>query len=339
MAPVLLLLFLVGLAGVGYQLVGAARDATRVPPLGRLVDTGHGQRLHLHDVGTGGPTVVFDAGIAASSLSWSRVQPRVAVFTRTCSYDRIGLAWSDAGRGRVDAVELARQLEALLGAADVAPPYVLVGHSFGTFVVRAFAQQHRDSVVGLVLVDPIFPSEWLHMTPGARRRLSGGVVLSRVGALFARVGAVRLCLTLLAAGSTRVPRRASQLFGSDAARVLRRLVGEVQKLPREAWPAVQAHWSQPKCFVSMARHLAGLTRSAAQVAEFDPLGDLPLVVITAASQPEAGRVEHARLAGLSSRGHQVTAASSGHWIHLDEPDLIVQSIRNVIDQSNAGSAA
>jgi pimeloyl-ACP methyl ester carboxylesterase len=320
-----------------YQWLGSRYDLRRAPAPGVLVELGKGRRLHLSCRGSGRPAVVFDAGIAATSLSWTHVQPRVAEFARACSYDRAGLGWSDAGARPISAASLADELHGLLVAARVAPPYVLVGHSFGSFVVRAFANRYTDLVCGMVLVDPIYPSEWLEMSPKMRWRLSGGIFLSRVGALLARVGMVRACLRLLARGSTGVPRRVSRFFGSEAAQFLGRIVGEVQKLPRETWPAVQTHWSQPKCFSSMADHLRSLPQSAAEIAAGGDLGHIPLVVITAASQPEASRAEHRAIAQLSTQGRHIVARKSGHWVLLDEPELVVDAIRNVIQSASAFS--
>ena len=70
-------------------------SAREVPPLGQLVDVG-GHRLHVWTRGEGSPAVLLEAGVAASSLSWARVQPALATVTRVCAYDRAGLAWSDA---------------------------------------------------------------------------------------------------------------------------------------------------------------------------------------------------------------------------------------------------
>ena len=70
----------------------SARD---VPPPGQLVDVG-GHRLHVWTRGEGALPVLLEAGVAASSLSWARVQPALAAFTQVCAYDRAGLAWSDA---------------------------------------------------------------------------------------------------------------------------------------------------------------------------------------------------------------------------------------------------
>jgi pimeloyl-ACP methyl ester carboxylesterase len=255
----------------------------------------------------------------------------VAAFARTYSYDRAGLAWSDPCARPVTAASCADDLHRLLSAAGVTDPCVLVGHSYGAFVLHVYASRHPERVAGLVLVDPIYPDEWLNLPRRERWRLKGGVVLSRVGALLARTGLVRACLTRLSRGSTDVPRRVSRMFGSEAAKVLSRLVGEVQKLPIETWPAVQAHWSEPKCFRSMAEHLAGLRKSAAEV---EACGDLPrripVAILSAATQSEAYRQEHARMAARSDHGRHVLASGSGHWILLDEPDLVVDAIRHVM---------
>src|SRR5688572_3137733 len=81
-------------AGLIYQQIGARRQRRRFAPSGRLIDVG-GHRLHVTCSGDGRPVVLLEAAIAASSLSWAVVQPRIAAFTRVCSYDRAGLAWSE----------------------------------------------------------------------------------------------------------------------------------------------------------------------------------------------------------------------------------------------------
>ena len=318
------------LVGATYQAAAAREDARRFPPSGRLVDVGGGCRLHARCSGNGEPAVVLESGIAASSMSWALVQPRVAEFTRVCSYDRAALGWSDAAGSTVTAADNAEALHAMLRALGIPPPYVLVGHSYGNFVIRLFAARHPHEVAGMVWVDPIPPSEWATPTADDLRRLRGAIFLSRVGALLAGVGFVRLCLKLLAGGSTAVPRRVSRLFGSEAAGVLSRIVGEVQKLPPDTWPIVRAFWSRPKCFTGMARHLAGLPASARDADGCGGLGDMPLVVISAGRQREASRLEQARMTALSSRGQQIVARGSGHWIHLDEPEIVVSAIREIV---------
>ena len=224
------------LAGMFYQAVGAARDRRTYVAPGKLGLAGR-HRLHYRCAGTGTPAVVFEAGIAASSLTWSRVQPIIARSTRACSYDRAGLAWSEPAPSPRTMPVLVCELRHLLDSAQVPPPYVLVGHSFGGLVIRAFARAHPKDIAGLVFVDPLHPEEWCDPSPQQRRMLRGGIFLSKVGGLLARLGVVRVCLSLLSRGSPGIPRRFSRLLGRSATALIERMVSEVQKLPPEVTAA------------------------------------------------------------------------------------------------------
>jgi hypothetical protein len=117
-------------------------------------------QVAIHATGERAPTVLFESGMGASCLSWTYVQPAVAEFSRAVSYDRAGHGWSDPAHGPRTAQQIAQELHALLDATGVPGPYVLVGHSFGGYVTRAFARLYREEVVGMVLVDSIHPAEW-----------------------------------------------------------------------------------------------------------------------------------------------------------------------------------
>ena len=122
------------------------------PPIGRMVDIG-GYRLHLNCVGKGQPTVVLSIGAGGFSTDWALVQPKVAAFTRVCSYDRNGAAWSDLGPKPRTMDQEAFDLHRLLDAAGERRPYVVVGQSIGGMVVRIFAEEYRNDVAAVVLVD------------------------------------------------------------------------------------------------------------------------------------------------------------------------------------------
>jgi len=314
-------------AGVLYQFVGMRASARLYPPPGTTIEV-EGQRLHVVCAGDGRPAVVFESGIAASSLSWSGVLRDVAGFTQACAYDRAGLGWSDPVRSRRTLARMLRELEGVVAHAGGGVPAVLVGHSFGAFLVCAYAAARPADVAGLVLLDP--PSEWHEISRQQARLLRGGVQLSRVGGLLARLGVVRASLSLLTGGAPGVPRRFAHLFGPTAARTLERLVGEVRKLPPEVHPLVQMIWCQPKCFRAMAEHLAALEETAAAVGRITSLENVPLAIISSADQPADVMAKHSALAGLSARGRHVVASSAGHWIQFDEPDLVVAAIRDVI---------
>jgi pimeloyl-ACP methyl ester carboxylesterase len=319
-------------AGAVYQRIGLWRDRRRFVPRGVLIDVG-GHRLHTTCMGSGSPLVLLESGIAASSLSWVVVQPAIARFTRVCSYDRAGLAWSDAPSSPRTFDRIVTELSAVLENVAGGARYVLVGHSFGGFVVSAHAMRHPDQVAGVVLVDP--PTEWLTPTPQHARLLWGGRQLSRVGALLAHLGVVRGCLALLTGGAPGAPRRFVKLFGPTAARTLERLVGEVRKLPRDTHPIVQALWCDPKCFRSMADHLSALERDRQSIAAIALPRDVPLVVISSGDQPSAHLAAHRSLTERSVAGRHIIATASAHWIQFDQPELIVAAVRHLIESARA----
>jgi pimeloyl-ACP methyl ester carboxylesterase len=225
------------------------------------------------------------------------------------------------------------ELRGLLDGAGIPPPYVLVGHSFGGLIIRAYARAHPSHVVGLVFVDTLHPEEWTNLTSEQRNTLRGGVFLSRIGAGLASVGVVRLCLALLAGGAPGIPRRFSRVFGARASALLEHIVGEVQKLPKEVLPAVQAHWSRPRAFRGMWQHLEALPLCCEQIARAaDAFGDLPVVTLSAANRNPRWLAADAALAQASTRGRHVVSDSAGHWIHLDDPSFVVEAIRDVVEQ-------
>ena len=283
--------------------------------------------LHVQVSGQGGPVVVLEAGLAASSLSWRLVQERVAEFATVVSYDRAGLGWSAAeATGNGTARDAAADLAAMLASSGFGGPYVVVGHSFGALIARVFEQDFPESVAGLVLVDPVVRAEWRDMPEQKRQTLGRGVMLSRRGALLARLGVVRAALWMLTNGSRRIPQMLAGVSAGDGASVTNRLVGEVRKMPKEHWPAIAAHWSEARSFETMAENLEQLPVSVGQVDEARRLGDLPVVVVSA----RKAVAEHEADARLSSRGEYRVVAESGHWIQLDAPDAVADAIGRVV---------
>lgn len=133
-------------------LLALALDAQPAPPVGIMVDVG-GRKLHLHCTGRGNPTVVVTG--AGYSFDWSLIQPEVSRFTRFCTYDPAGFAWSDPGPGP-ECPDRVSDLHKLLAAAPVEGPYVLVGLSYGALVARDYAAVYPAEVAGVVFIDHAF---------------------------------------------------------------------------------------------------------------------------------------------------------------------------------------
>jgi len=333
----LVLLVLVPLGGALYQRVAIARDARRFPAPGRLVDIGD-CHLHVDLRGEGSPAVVFEAGIAATSLSWRLVQPEIAKVTSTASYDRAGLGWSDASRQPRNIWQVVEELHTLLDRSGVARPWILVAHSYGGLVARAYQSRYAAEIAGMVLVDPMATSDWTEPSQLQSRMLQRGVLLSRRGRWLARLAVVRFALSLLAAGGRRLPKLIARASSGSGAAFVENILGEIRKLPPEVWPMIRSHWSSPKSFEGMARHLEALPESAAAVASDvgvrGTLRDVPLIVLSAENASPEQRAEHESLARCF-QGRIEIVPGGGHWMQLDRPDVVIRAINDVIAQVRA----
>ncbi|HEU0002237.1 MAG TPA: alpha/beta hydrolase [Ktedonobacteraceae bacterium] len=318
---VLLLVFLV-VTSI-YQLISIARDERKYPPAGKLVDVG-GYRLHVTIQGEGGPTVVMDAGLAHISTVWSLVQPEVTTFARVCTIDRAGHAWSDAGPLPRTSRQICEELHALLANASIEGPYVLVGHSFGGLNMYLYASLYPDEVTGLVLLDALSRDIDLYTPREFSLFILANRLKYRVYSPLTRLGITRLYL---------------RLKGVDAAQDF------IVHLPLELRYSTIAGYLR-KTFIAAARECASLRASVQQARLAQPLRDIPLVVIAHGlpemfaghmSAEEAAQAEQhwqqmqAELARLSPSGTYMIAEKSGHKIHIDQPELVVDAIRQVVE--------
>jgi pimeloyl-ACP methyl ester carboxylesterase len=289
--------------------------AGRHPPPGQLVDVGD-RLMHLNCTGEGSPTVVLEAGNADFSVHWAKVQPELARLTRVCSYDRAGLGWSEPGSEPRTSLAMVRDLAGLLDAEGVDGPLVLVGHSFGAINVRLFSAAHPERVAGVVLVDPAHGDQ-LEAIPALRDATTQGVAQFE--------GLVALAdLGILAMMPGAIPNRG---------------------LPDAAQEQYVAVLATSGFFRAAAAETAALAENlAAANAGEGSLGDTPLVVISR-GQPAAPadlpaadvaafegswRDLQADMLGLSSRSRQVIATQSGHDVHLDQPELVVDAVASLV---------
>ncbi len=296
----LLLLLLAGSAGPG-----AAHSAVDEPPApGTYIWVGS-HRLHLNCQGAGSPTVVFDAGLGGSSLDWTLVQPEVASFTRACTYDRAGYAWSDPGPLPRDVGNIVRDLEQLLGNGSVAAPYVLVGHSLGGLIAQHFARRNPQRIAGVVLIDATHDEQF--------RRLEKLVVPP---------GQARRTARLAMHNSYSVP----------------------EGLPEEVRRIVAAFVARAQSIVVVQSELNFLlaTARAAPTARAE-FPDVPLVVISHRETPPGAPVLERRLAeawmemqldlaALTRRSSHVIAGTDDHYVHVREPETVIDAVRNVVEQ-------
>jgi pimeloyl-ACP methyl ester carboxylesterase len=298
-------------------------------------------RLHIRCSGQGLPTVVFDAALGASSLSWSLVQPAIARVTRACTYDRAGFGWSDAGPLPRTAGRIADELYDLLRREAVPGPYVLVGHSFGGLVMRLFESRHAGETAGLVLIEPAVPEEWAEPTDDRRALIARGVRLCGYGAAAARRGLARAVSVLVRLGALDLARALVRVVSRGW---LRRddegVLAPAQKLPREARRVLTQMWTQPKFFEALGSQIENICASAGEVLRETSgrYGDLPLVVVSSEGATERRLQADRTLAQSSTRGRHVLAPDSGHWIPLDAPQATIDAIVALVQQIRADEA-
>ncbi len=312
------------LAGVVYQFVATKIDEYRYPAPGEMVDVG-GYSMHLYCTGEGGaPTVVMDSGAGGSVLDWQLVQPEVAGFARVCTYDRGGAGWSELGAQPRTSEQFVEELHTLLGNAGVQEPYVLVGHSLGGTNMQLYASRYPDEVAGMVLVDSAL--EDLDLLP-ITESLQGSPVWTKI---YAMTGVVRLVNML---GPVGYP---------------------FSELPPDSADEALAISSSTRQLYESADEASSIRESfEQQLAAPMLLGDKPLIVLTAGplqlqgmglSQEQMDQMDEAHtrtqaaLTQGSQNSEQTIAEDSGHYIHLEQPDLVVDAIGQVVEAARNGSS-
>lgn len=151
-----LAVLLIGVAGFSYNALSIRhyRQLTGVP--GKLYDIG-GHAMHLYCTGEGAPAIVLSAGLGDDFTGWAKIQPVLSRQTKVCSYDRAGFGWSESRPGVQDADAISSQLHALMDAAGIQRPFILVGHSISGIYMRSYAAHYLDDLAGLVFIDGATP--------------------------------------------------------------------------------------------------------------------------------------------------------------------------------------
>lgn len=306
------------LSGVAYQFICTKLEERKYPMPGEMWDVG-GYRLHLYDMGMGRPAVVLDAGLGCSASDWGLVQPEIAKFTRVVSYDRAGYGYSEKGPYPRTSGQIVQELHELLKKANIPGPYILVGHSSGGINIQLYAATYPDEVLGLVLVDSAHEEQEKRMPPYP---LQGQIDLLKNGALvnfMSTIGVVRLVSQV---------QKTESPFGSTSKHM----------------STVSAEF---RAFTESLKQLENANRSL--------IRDKPCFVLTAGimEDPAASsfteeqrEVLHKRsivwnelqndFAIKFNRSRHIIAEKSDHMIPWNEPEIIVQAVKDLIEEHMSG---
>jgi pimeloyl-ACP methyl ester carboxylesterase len=301
--------------GFVYQRVGEANDKQTYPPPGQRVDVG-GYSLHIHCMGEGSPTVILEAGTGGSSLDWSLVHPSIAETIRVCAYDRQGYGWSDDSAHPRTSQEVATDLHTLLTNAQIDAPFVMVGHSIGAIHVQAYVDQYPDEVAGVVMVDRA-TAEYFVSLGQSDEEIAAVEGNTDIAYLVTMIGIPRLL--------NFIPSPVSN------------------DLPPDIRPTYDATVFQTRYYASLGEELRNLGSNYRFAASLPPFsGDLPMVVLVhdpaVGGNPTEPLHYESRLAYAARypNARVVTAEGSNHFIHVQRPDLVIESIQDVVEAVRTG---
>jgi pimeloyl-ACP methyl ester carboxylesterase len=294
----------------------SARYFSAPPSSGRIL-TVDGYRTHFFCTGKGSPTVVLEAGFGSDLDDWRLVQTAVSKVTTVCSYDRAGYGWSEARGGIRDADAIARNLHALLRAAKIATPAVLVGHSMGGVYVRRYAALYPEDVAGMVLVDAATPLQEARLDPALNAFSERQIAQLRWMSYFGVFRLMGMCNSFMP-GLTRA--ESEDMCRPALARTLKQEMS--------------------------AFHASGLETV------HDTLGDKPLLVLshdnTRPILPASFGADRARrfeaqwngmqedLTRLSPQSRRVIVGGSGHNIQIERPDVLNRELMRFVEQIRRG---
>ncbi len=308
-------------AGWLYQRSAERSDLERYPPPGQLF-TVDGTKMHIHCLGEGSPTVILEQGLNGTAAAWDDLHPKMAEETRVCAYDRAGLGYSEPIDRQTSAKQVAERLNELLDQASIDDNLILVGWSAGGLYGRAFQRLYPERVAAMLFIDSS------HEEQGRRYpshpSAGGGRAFLQLASYLAPVGLLRM--------SGLVEQRFQSYRGSEASK--ERLVA-----------------------LYLQSHVAGTMLRESDAFDLDldsdpptSLGDLPLIVLSQGhpadasipDSPEEAEYEKRRrevedelqreLAQLSTQGRQIVATESGHGIHRDQPHLVLDALRELIER-------
>ena len=298
-----------------YQPLVTASDLKTYSPPRQLVNVGD-HRLHIHCLGKGSPTVVMEAGMSGWSADWILLQPEIAKTTRVCTYDRAGYGWSDTGPRPRDSQQVSSELQTLLLRTGI-QKYILVGHSLGGLFVQMHAKLYPKEIAGMVLVDSVHPEQSLRMKQDVREKYEGDLTaLTTLTSFLAPSGLLRL---------TNQPETTI-----------------TQKLPREDQAMTRAMGLQSKGYCALADEMASFAESQLEVRNAGPLPNVPLTVLSSSllrDFPPGFSGESIKglwdelqvdLARQQPNAIHLIAKTSGHYIHLDQPDLVINAVTNMV---------
>jgi len=276
-----------------------------------------GRKIHFKKQGKGSSTIVFESGLGGDYLHWQEIQNKLSTNYTTISYDKAGILWSDPTK-KVNLKRYSNDLFQLLEKTNCPKPYILVGHSFAGITLRSFIKEHSNNIDGIVFIDVSHPQQLEKSSENLKKAVTPPphLVLSFLN----EVGVIRLLYTFVP--FTQAVSK-EHIFNQNVKNYFYKLFdGLMQEMENDDQ----------------------LMKEASQITDF---GAIPLVVVTAKYPNGIENITDQNLTkeylsvhntlqtdllNLSTNSIQVFAAKSGHYVTLQEPDLICNVIKDISEK-------
>lgn len=302
------------------HLVLSLKEKKTLPAPGELIDLG-GYRVHLWVKGKGKTTVVLDHSLGG--IEGYFLIEAIAKLTRVCIYDRPGYGWSDPSPKCRCSAEIVQELDLMLTKANLEPPYILVGDSFGSYNVRLYAQQFPEKVRGIILTDGLHESGMLNLPwliSAVKYLFISGFIMSVLGSIFGMVRLAGIC------GLFEVIKPELKRFSPLQRRRVKKSFYH------------HNHW------LTMARELINLNRSSRQL---QGAGNFAVPVISIKSQTffqpsiltslfplkaidQLRERMHRHFSTLADDFTEMAAPNSSHFVWTDQPEIMLQAIEQLL---------
>ncbi|MBW4671900.1 MAG: alpha/beta hydrolase [Cyanomargarita calcarea GSE-NOS-MK-12-04C] len=306
-----------------YHLIASQYEKLNIKPLGKLIDVG-GHKLHFYCAGEGNTTVIVDHSLGG--IEGYLLVEELALITKVCIYDRAGYGWSQSSLKPRTSEQIVQELHIVLKKAEIEPPYILLGNSFGSYNMRLYAHHFPKEVVGMVLTDGLHESLMLKMPISLQILKLFFTISFGIASIGAALGIVRFLGML---GTFEFLKK------------------ELRKFSPASLKAVKQSFYGAKHWLTMFREMWNLNLSGKQVQKANDFGNLPVINIKAANflKPKFGIIEfsippadklrdkmQSELLMLSTDCQKKSAQKSGHFVWVDQPEIIAQAVKELLDK-------
>jgi pimeloyl-ACP methyl ester carboxylesterase len=314
-------------ATTSFHAIASLIETRQIPMPGTRMRAG-GHKLHWYEQGQGAATIVVDSSLGGAE--GYLLIDKLATLGRVVVFDRPGYGWSRSSWRSRTSKQITKELQALLQTAEIQPPYILVGDSFGSYNMRLFAHSYPEQVAGLVMTDGLHEEAMLSLP----LRLGLLKLFFTISFLFVSLGAML--------GIVRIVGMLG-LFEKIKPELKKCSPGRLKQVKRSFYRS--SHW------LTMAREMWGLDTSGRQLRVANGLGELPVINIKAGTflklpgdpiawnwlihKADLARDRiHMALAKVAFDAEQFSSLESSHFIWVDQPEIIVAAVEQVIDRIN-----